>query len=156
VSRPLCGKTPGCLPAAIGEQQVVDGLTVPVDCPVQVMFASSHGDGGFVHAPGEVHWPRVSCPALLEFRHIARYPAENRRMGDGDAALGHHLDEIAIAEAVSDVPPDAELNSFGREPPSAVDRVSLYRFCHSAPHLEARILGPRSLMQQSPIIPAGA
>jgi hypothetical protein len=29
-------------------------------------------------------------------------------MRDGDTALGHHFDQIPVAELVGDVPPDAE------------------------------------------------
>jgi hypothetical protein len=29
-------------------------------------------------------------------------------MGDSDTALGHHLDEVAVAQLIGDIPSDAE------------------------------------------------
>jgi hypothetical protein len=33
-------------------------------------------------------------------------------MGDGDSALGHHLDEVAAAQLIGDIPSDAENDDY--------------------------------------------
>jgi hypothetical protein len=45
---------------------------------------------------------------LLKLWDIAQYPSQDGCMSETDAALGHHISEVAIAELVSDVPADAE------------------------------------------------
>src|SRR6202035_1701382 len=97
-----------------------------------VVLPAPHRDRGFVHAPGGAHGPRVSRPALLEFRYIPQYPAQDGCVGYGNAPLGHHRHQIAVTEPVGDVPANADLNDLDRVPPTAVDRVALYWFCHSA------------------------
>jgi hypothetical protein len=52
----------------------------------------------------------VAVPTLLELRDIILDPSEDCCMGDIDTALGHHLDQIAIAELVSDIPSNTEDN----------------------------------------------
>jgi hypothetical protein len=39
---------------------------------------------------------------------ILLHPPQNRRMGQGDATLGHHSDEIAGAELIRQIPPDTQ------------------------------------------------
>jgi methyltransferase family protein len=51
----------------------------------------------------------------LQLRHqpcVALHPPQNGRMGQGDAALGHDLDEIAGAELKRQMPPDAQDDDF--------------------------------------------
>ena len=60
-------------------------------------------------------------------------------MGHGDAALGHHGGQIAIAEPVPDVPPDTLLNDVDGEAAAAVDRVALGCLGHSS----LPLAGPR-------------
>ena len=65
----------------------------------------------------------VTRPAPFEFRYIAHDPAHDGRVGDGDPVLGHHGDEVAVAQAVGDVPANAELDGVGLKSSAAVDRV---------------------------------
>jgi hypothetical protein len=47
-------------------------------------------DVGLIHAPGVVHSPHILVPVLFKVRHVATHPAQDGRMSQGDAALGHH------------------------------------------------------------------
>ena len=53
-------------------------------------------------------------------------------MGDFDAALGHHLHQVAIRQSIGDIPTHAELNHVSVERPLAVDWVTGDRLRHSA------------------------
>ena len=50
----------------------------------------------------------MAVPALLELRDIVLDPSEDCCMRDSDSALGHHLDEVAVAQLIGDIPSDAE------------------------------------------------
>lgn len=119
--------------AAVGTQKMVDRLAVLIDRPIQVVPSASYGNRGFVDPPRAVHAARVSRPSLLELRHVAQHPAQNRRVRHVDPALSHHGDQVPIAQPARDVPTNAELNDLSLEPASAVDRVARYCSCHSAP-----------------------
>src|ERR1017187_6149665 len=54
-------------------------------------------------------------------------------MGDLDATLGHHLDQVPVRKPIGDVPAHAQLNDVCVECPFAVDRVTGDRLRHSAP-----------------------
>jgi hypothetical protein len=45
-------------------------------------------------------------------------------VGYGDAALGHHLDEISIAEPIREVPAHAQFNDFRLESAIPVNRIA--------------------------------
>ena len=50
----------------------------------------------------------MATPAFLELRYEALNPAQDSSVGDIHAALGHHLDQVAVAELIGDVPSDTE------------------------------------------------
>src|SRR5262249_23257441 len=68
-----------------------------------------------ITAPGTVDRTRIPVPALFKFRNIALYPAQNRRMCQGNASLRHHLDQIPGTQLETQVPPHAEDNDFAIE-----------------------------------------
>jgi hypothetical protein len=47
---------------------------------------------------------RKATQTSFEFGHVPLHPTQNSGVGEGDVALGHHLDEISIAEPVRQVP----------------------------------------------------
>jgi hypothetical protein len=93
--------------AAICAQQRIDGFAVLVDGTVQVTSPATHRDRCLVHPPGRMHAAGIARPPPLKFGDIALYPTKNSRVGNGDAPLGHHLDEISIAQAIGEIPPHA-------------------------------------------------
>jgi hypothetical protein len=48
-------------------------------------------------------------------RRVVLNPAEKRRVIDGNAALAHHLFEVAVADHVFAIPADTDKNDAGRE-----------------------------------------
>src|SRR5262249_40535234 len=78
-----------------------------------------------VTAPGPVDWARIPAPTLFKFRNIALYPAQNRGMRQGNASLGHDLDQIPGTQLETQVPPHAEDNDFAIE-------VSSFEQIHSS------------------------
>src|ERR1022692_4893119 len=104
--------------AAIGAKQKIDCLAVLVDGAVQVMPLALDRDVGLVDSPGG---PNRDC-----------------RAGDLDAALGHHLHEVAIGKPIRDVPPYAELDNVGIEGALVVHRVTSDRLLHPPPLKRAR------------------
>src|ERR1022692_2003269 len=124
----LCGPD-----AAVAAKQEVDDLTVFVDCPVQVVPFRFDRDAGFIDAPRGTNGLGESVPPPLKLRHVARHPSKDRRMGDLDAALGHHLDQIPIRQAIRYVPTYAQLDNVRVEGASTVDWITGDRLGHSTP-----------------------
>ena len=75
-------------------------------------------DVGLIYAPGITHRQGVLVPALFKVRHIPLHPSQDGRMNQGNAALGHHLDEVTGAEFERQVPPDAQDDDFLVEMPT--------------------------------------
>jgi hypothetical protein len=72
--------------------------------------------------PGQpVQSPRLTCPTNGFFGqqwHVPLHPSQDGRMNEGNAALGHHLDEVTGAELERQVPPDAQDDDFLVEMPT--------------------------------------
>src|SRR6266404_1016482 len=114
----------------------MDRFAVSVDRPVQVVWLAPNRHGSFVHSPGAPNRSGESSPSLLIFGDIPQYPAHDRCVRYGDAALGYHGGEIAIAEAVRDVPPNAQLDDIGRETATTIDGVARRGTGHPRPLLQ--------------------
>ena len=89
-------------------QQKINGESLLIDSPVKVPPAPSNLDICFVHASGCADLSSIATPTLLELRDIALNPSQDGSVGDIDTALGHHLDQVSIAEFVSEIPADTE------------------------------------------------
>ena len=89
-------------------QQEINCQSLSIDSTVEVRPAPSDSDVRFVHAPRGADGSCVTGLTLLELRDVALDPSEDCRMRDSDSALGHHLDEVAVAQLIGDIPSDAE------------------------------------------------
>jgi hypothetical protein len=89
-------------------RQGINRESVLIDCPVEVTPSPSDLDLCFVHTPRRADRSGVAIPALLELRDIALDPSQDCCMRGIDPSLGHHLNEIAAAQLVGDIPSDAE------------------------------------------------
>ena len=67
-------------------QEKVDGVALFVDGAIQVHPLTTDLDISLIYAPGVADRPRITAPALFEFRDIPLNPPQNGRMGQGDAA----------------------------------------------------------------------
>src|SRR5215210_4429289 len=93
-----------------GEQEV-NGLTLSVDSPIQVLPLTFDLDIGFVHPPTAAHGALLAVPkGRLQERRKLLDPAVDVRMIDLDAALFHHFLQVPIAERIGQIPAYAEQN----------------------------------------------
>ena len=81
---------------------------------------------------------------------VPGHPSQDHRMGDLDAALCLHLDQLSVRQLTGDVPPHAQLDAVGIEYTFAVHRVTRdwLRHCFGlvrshAPPLEAKVASRR-------------
>jgi hypothetical protein len=83
---------------------------------------------------------------------VPLHSAQNARVGQGDAALSHHFDEISIAEPKRQVPAQAQFNGFRIESATPIDWISRDNHGHSAFAQKAEFWAPPS-MHQNPNMP---
>jgi hypothetical protein len=76
------------------------------------LFLTAREKNRLPAAPGIAHRPGVSAPAFLELRDVALHPPRDGRVGYGDAAFGHHLDQVTGTELERQVPPHAQDDNF--------------------------------------------
>ena len=98
-----------------GAQQEIDSLSLFVDGTIEIGPAPFDFDVGFVDPPGATREAGEAVPALFELRDIALDPTHDRRVRQREPAFSHHLDEIAKAEFVSQIPADTEDNDLAIE-----------------------------------------
>ena len=115
---------------AIRTKQKIHGLAVLVDSPIEKIPFPLNFDIGFIDTPGSIDGSGVAVPSLLELRHIAIHPTKNRRVRHDNPPLRHHRGEIPIAQAVSDIPADAQLNYLGIKAATSVNGISDYGLRH--------------------------
>src|ERR1044072_9178605 len=63
---------------------------------------------GFVDAPRATGWRSKAVPAFDELGRITSHPAQDRRGSQRQSPFGHHLDQIAQAELVAQIPANAQ------------------------------------------------
>ena len=59
---------------------------------------------GFIDSPRAASGPSKAVPTLDELWGISPDPAQDRRMGQTESALGHHFDQIPEAQLVAQIP----------------------------------------------------
>jgi len=102
----------GCRDIPLGAEHKIDRLSLFVDRTIEVSPAAFDLYVGFIDPPGGASSACEAVPPLFEFRDIARNPAHDRRMGQGNSALRHHFHEISKAELEPQIPADAEDDDF--------------------------------------------
>src|SRR6202023_664257 len=96
--------------APIRSQHEVYAAPLLVHGSVQIVPFALDRDVRLVNTPGATDRAGKAIPALLKFRNISNQPSHDRRVRNADAALGHHRNEISIAQAIADVPGHADNN----------------------------------------------
>src|ERR1022692_4793054 len=135
---------------AVPAQQEVDGLAVLVDGAIKVVPFRFDRDVRLVHSPRCADGLEESVPPLLELRDVPGHPSQDRRMGDLDATLCHHLDQVSVRQPIGDVPPHAQLGDVGIEYTFAVHRVTRDRLRHSEPPAKDPAVYPMPLDAPEP------
>ena len=85
-------------------QKKLDGCTLRINSSVQVTPFAFDPDVSLVHTPALVRRLRVSSVSKSQFRCVALYPAPNGQMIDIDSALRQQFLDLAIRQAVTEVP----------------------------------------------------
>src|SRR5438552_6789026 len=118
--------------APIRSQHEVYAAPLLVHGSVQIVPFALDRDVSLINAPGATDRAGKSIPPLLKFRNIPNHPAHDRRVRNVHATLGHHRNEISVAQAISDVPAHAQNNDLGVELALHIDRVTILAFGHRA------------------------
>src|SRR5208282_6710414 len=84
----------------------------------------------FVHTPGLTRRSGKASPSTLVLRRISQHPAHDRGVRDDHVALSHHRGQITVAQPISDVPANAELDGFRRKATTPIDCVASYGLGH--------------------------
>ena len=92
---------------SLSTKQKVDRGTGRVDGSVQVLPLAADFDVGFVHPPVRAHRTFASAKHRGQERQDIDRPPMNRGVIDEQAALGHHLFDLAQAQRVGRVPANA-------------------------------------------------
>src|ERR1035438_10134525 len=94
----------GCRDVSGRAESEVGGVAIPVYGTIQIDPSSSYFQVCLVHTPGAAHLARKASPALLELRRIPLHPSHDRSMRKTQPTFVHHLNQIAKAELVTQVP----------------------------------------------------
>ena len=86
----------------------VDCLARSIDSPVEISPPAADPHVGLVYSPRGASRRREAAPAFVELRCIPLNPAKDCRMGDRQASLYHHFDQIPVRELVAQVPVHAQ------------------------------------------------
>jgi hypothetical protein len=86
----------------------LDRIAVAVDGTVQIPPVTTNFDVGLINVPLARDRSLAPIELLQQAWRKVDSPAMDCGVVDGDASLGHHLLEIAQAQAVSQIPPDTE------------------------------------------------
>ena len=104
-------------------QHGVDRFARLVDRPIDVVQLTLDRYGRLVHSPGSTDRSRKSRPAFFALGHIAKDPKHDRRVRHRDFAISHHGDQVAVAQAIRQVPAYAQLNDVRIETTPTEDSV---------------------------------
>jgi hypothetical protein len=100
--------------------QNFEGVTILIHCPPQVLTAPLDGQKHFVQVPLV---PRPGRPATqcigVRLPKLAT-PIAHRFICEDDAALGHQLFDVAIAQTKAELQPDRIADDLSREPMTLV------------------------------------
>ena len=94
----------GCGDIAPGTEPEVDCLALLVDRAIKIDPFAADLHVRLIDSPRAPSRAGEVVPAFFKLRRIALYPAHHRRMRKHDPPLRHHLDEVAKAQFVTQVP----------------------------------------------------
>jgi hypothetical protein len=100
-------EAPGGVFVAVLHEEEIDGMASLVHSAIKILPLPVDFHGRLIHAPAVPH--RLIPPAACLFQRWGRleHPALDGGMIDCDPSFLHHLFELAIAQGIRHVPPDA-------------------------------------------------
>jgi len=114
----------GCSDFTPDLEQRVDRLPLFVDRAVQVSGLRTGVDVCLVDPPGGAGRLRPAVPPLLVFGDLPKDPPHDGGMRHVYLALLHQRHEVAIAQAVGEIPANAGFDHITREPPATVNCIT--------------------------------
>lgn len=72
-------------------EQEINRLPRPIDCPIKIDPFAADFYESFVDAPRRTRRRAETVPAFDELRRVAFHSTQDRRVGQRQATLGHHL-----------------------------------------------------------------
>src|ERR1017187_9874898 len=109
----------GCGYIACPAEPEVDRLSTLIYRPIEVSPLAAHLDIGLIDSPGATSRPAEAIPASNELWCVPQHPTQDGGMRKVQSALRHHLDQIAEAELVAQIPAHAQDDHLAVEvPPS--------------------------------------
>src|SRR5438067_1416293 len=94
----------------------VDGLAFGVHGAVKLYPAAANLNVGLIGPPRSSYGSFVATPPLLKFVGIPDCPPQNGRVRNRKPTLAHHFYQVAVAELVAKIPPQAPNDDFVLEP----------------------------------------
>src|ERR1039458_37406 len=111
----------------------VDRLSTLVYCSIEVGPLAAHFDIRLIDSPGATSGPAKAIPTFDELRRIPPHPTQDGGMREVKFALRHHLDQIAEAELVAQVPAHAQDDHFAIEMPPSKQLLYAVQVAHCWP-----------------------
>src|ERR1017187_480806 len=106
----LAKKRLGRAHITMAAQAKVHGPSSAINGPVKVHPLATDLHIRLIDTPRWTRWPREPVPATFELRSIMVNPPHDGRVRHRQAALRHHLHQIAVAEFEPKIPPHAQDN----------------------------------------------
>jgi hypothetical protein len=136
----------GCRHVSPGAAPEIDGLACSIYRPVQITPLASDCHTSLVDPPELARKDGKAIPALDELGSIPLYPLQNRRVGERQAPLGHHLEQVPQAKLIAQVPSYTQNDDLAIK--VATDEQLLHAFAptHAAPPIrpDLRLTGSAS------------
>jgi len=105
-----------------GERENIENAAILIHCTPQILQAPTDLDKHFVEILGVTEFSTPSADAFDVVSAESLTPCSNRLVGCGDAALGHHFVNVAIADGEPKVQPHARADDFWRKAITTVCR----------------------------------
>src|SRR6476661_1911170 len=114
-------------------QPEVDCPTRPINRTIEVAPLASDLDVCLVNTPRQTNCKGISAPALLELRRVALNPSHDGRVCQRQAALRHHLYQVAQAQFEPKVPAHAQNDDLAAEMPAFAQLFQGHQLVHRRP-----------------------
>ncbi len=95
---------------AVFAKEEINSESLFIYCTLEIRPSPSDFDIRFIDTPRSADRTSVAQPAFLELWNEAVNPSQDRRMRDTYPAFSHHVDQIAVAQFVGDIPANTENN----------------------------------------------
>src|ERR1700722_6412120 len=118
---------------ALGAQPEVNRPPRPIHGTIEIAPFSSNFDVCLVPPPRPAVPLGEPLPALLEPRCVSPHPTHNGRMGQRQAAFGHHLHQVSQAQLEAKIPAHAQDDDLAVEVATLEQLLAAHQLAHAHP-----------------------